>query len=571
MAPLAFSPSRASRPERPANEKPAALANLDNLQSLEFVFPGRDQVQLTGWSIYAEPVNPKNPLGPVRQVGDDDEGFSCVDDVARIALVYLRDFEKTGNPQHARKAKEALKFCLNLEDGNGLFYNFVEKDGAVNSDGHTSFLGLTWWTARAFRALAEGERVLQQSDPELARRMSASLDRTTERLQAYRNDPKVYEGLLPEYGRRGITPGTLPSDSASITALFALGLAQRVKSGHGGPGAAKLLEEYAQSIAKGRVQADHPFLGNLHLNSLNDTQTVHLYGNRQVEALCEAAQVLGKPELLSTAKEEGDHALPRLLAAWTMPFAVSPSPEPFPQIAYSAECAVSNLQALYKATGEEKYSELAGLAGTWFMGANVAGKPVYDAATGRSFDGVDPQGVSINSGAESNVESLLALQTLEGSPGAELCRPAQTALEQPALVFQGSDFVPGSGAEREHRGLNGGAVREIWKLAPGATLSAPEVHDVGLLTWTGDSGARLSVDQREALAYKAPHGFQTDRLASGSHVLQNTGTSDLWVESLVDRPSTLTRRWSGEVNASLTVTGLDTLTTADDNFIIHRH
>jgi hypothetical protein len=557
-------------PKKPAEPK---LANLANLPCLEFEFPGQDGVQLTGWSIYAEPVDKENPLGPVRQVGDDDEGFSCIDDVARVALIYLQDFEKGKSPESATKAKEALKFCLNLENGEGLYYNFVEKNGEVNKTGHTSFLGFTWWTGRAFWALSQAERVLPQDDPMQAD-ISAALDRTVERLQEYRNEPKTWPGLLATYERLGIEPGTLPDDSGSITALFCMGLTQRVRSGKADTGQAKLLEEYGEAIVKGRHAADHPFLGNLHLNSLNDLQTVHLYGNNQVQALCEAGTALQRPDFIASARAEGEHGYPQLLASWMTPFAVSPSPEPFPQIAYSAECAVSNLQALYKATGETKFSLLAGLYGTWFSGANVAGQPVYHPASGRAFDGVDPQGVSLNSGAESNAEALLAMQSLEGSPGADLLSHASTSLDQNLKILTGDDFQAEGAAIQESRTLNGGVQRPIWKLEPGSALSLEPTQEQAWLTWHGDEDAQLrsldSHDQAQNINFDGSTHFDVDALPKGTRKLENHGDTPVWVESVVVRPDILRRTWTGDGAVTLEVTGLGTATTEDDGFLVTR-
>lgn len=546
------------------------LVNLNNLPSLEFEFPGKDGVQLTGWAIYAEPVDKGNPLGPVRQVGDDDEGFSCIDDVARVALIYLQDFEKSKNPESAAKAKEALKFCLNLENGKGLYYNFVEKNGEINKTGHTSFLGFTWWTGRAFWALSQAERVLPQDDP-LQAQIGPALDRTAERLQDYRKDPKTWPGLLPTYEKLGIEPGTLPDDSGSITALFSLGLAQRVRSGKADAAQTKLLEEYGEAMSKGRHDADHPFLGNLHINSLNDLQTVHLYGNNQVQALCEAGTALGRPDFIASARAEGEHGYPQLLASWMTPFAVSPSPEPFPQIAYSAECAVSNLQALYKATGETKFSLLAGLYGTWFSGANVSGQAVYHPSTGRAFDGVDPQGVSLNSGAESNAEALLAMQSLEGTPGAELLSQASTTGAGNITILTGDDFQASGPATQETRSLNGGVQRAIWKLEPGASLSLAPTKDQGWLTWHGEEGARLrstTGDEDHSVTFDSSTHFDVDPLPTGTRELQNFGDKPVWVESIVVRPDKLHRTWSGEGSTTLQVTGLGTATTDDDGFLI---
>ncbi|MEQ1833556.1 MAG: hypothetical protein ABL977_10915, partial [Candidatus Eisenbacteria bacterium] len=81
-----------------------------------------------------------------------------------------------------------------------------------------------------------------------------------------------------------------------------------------------------------------------------------------------------------------------------------------------------------------------------FSGSNVAGLPVYHQPTGRSFDGVDPQGVSINSGAESNVETQLAMSALDGTPGQALVGLSQTRLCTGDRLLSEDQFAAAAGA-----------------------------------------------------------------------------------------------------------------------------
>ena len=63
-------------------------------------------------------------------------------------------------------------------------------------------------------------------------------------------------------------------------------------------------------------------------------------------------------------------------------------------------------------TGDGKYCSLARDTFAWFLGANAAGAPVYDRATGACRDGLHPLGVSRNAGAESTICYLLAYLAL---------------------------------------------------------------------------------------------------------------------------------------------------------------
>lgn len=525
----------------PSAHAPKQWVNLDNLDSLAFNFPGQDGSKETGWAIYAEPIDPKNPLGAVKQVGAPTEGFSCIDDVARVALIYLDRFEKDpSNKAFADKATQAVNFCLNLEDGKGTYYNFVEEDGKINKDGITSKPGMNWWTARAFYALAKADRVLKDSaDPALLKRIEAAQGRTLDRLEAEHRAANVPPELEAAYKQTGVKPGGLVDHSGTITSIFALGLIEKLKAGNS-PRERELLESYGDSMVKLTRPKDEPLLGGLHLNSLWDTKTVHLYGNRQVQALADGGVLLNKPEWIASAREEADTAYPRMLTSWLVPFAFSPSPEPNPQIAYAAEAVVTNLQSVYKATGETKFSMLAGLYGTWFNGANAAGLPVYHPETGRSFDGVDPHGVSTNSGAESNIETQFAMNALEGSPGEKLLGLAHTATGSTDKILEGDDFKPTSGQpQRENRTLNGGAVRQIWSLKDADKLSVNVPEGGGLLTWKSTGGSSLQIGDQAVVPQDGT--WQITQLPNGGKVELG---GNVQIDSLVHRPSESERTWT---------------------------
>ena len=122
-----------------------------------------------------------------------------------------------------------------------------------------------------------------------------------------------------------------------------------------------------------------------------------------------------------------------------MPSSISPdgSTSWFPQIAYGVGPIVEGYLALAEATGERRYATFAGLTAGWFMGANAARVAMYDERTGRTFDGIDGATsvtVNRNAGAESTVESLLALQRLARSPeAAEYLRYRAGGAPSPSL------------------------------------------------------------------------------------------------------------------------------------------
>lgn len=65
----------------------------------------------------------------------------------------------------------------------------------------------------------------------------------------------------------------------------------------------------------------------------------------------------------------------------------------------------------YEITGEAHYQQLAQSAVEWLFGKNRLGAPLYDFSTGACADGFDPQGISLNQGAETIICCLLGLLT----------------------------------------------------------------------------------------------------------------------------------------------------------------
>lgn len=69
---------------------------------------------------------------------------------------------------------------------------------------------------------------------------------------------------------------------------------------------------------------------------------------------------------------------------------------------------ISALSYAYKITHDEVYRDLAKKCFSWFLGNNTLGKPLYDEKTGGCFDGLHPDRVNLNQGAESLVSYLIS-------------------------------------------------------------------------------------------------------------------------------------------------------------------
>ncbi|PYP65639.1 MAG: hypothetical protein DMD26_10335 [Gemmatimonadetes bacterium] len=173
----------------------------------------------------------------------------------------------------------------------------------------------------------------------------------------------------------------------------------------------------------------------------------HAWGSRSVEALASAGSALGRPDLLRAARSEADGLWTQFLLAGHPAATVAPNGDIawYPQIAYGVGPMVEGFLALRDATGEERYATLGGLAAGWFLGANDADRPMYDAHTGRGYDGIDGPGrVNRNAGAESTIETLLALQRVASDPDAAeatVVRPLGTHTLSLAAVPASREFA----------------------------------------------------------------------------------------------------------------------------------
>jgi uncharacterized protein YyaL (SSP411 family) len=89
----------------------------------------------------------------------------------------------------------------------------------------------------------------------------------------------------------------------------------------------------------------------------------------------------------------------------------------FDQQPINAAGLVEACAAAYRILGLEKYKDLMISSFRWFLGHNTLGLPVYDASSGGSYDGLCPDGVNKNQGAESNIMYLIANLTVREALG----------------------------------------------------------------------------------------------------------------------------------------------------------
>lgn len=97
-----------------------------------------------------------------------------------------------------------------------------------------------------------------------------------------------------------------------------------------------------------------------------------------------------------------------------------------------AASAVEAMVEAWRYTGDARYGSLAGVAYGWFHGRNRGGVPLYDPRTGSCHDGLTPDGVNTNRGAESTLAHLQAQLALLVAGLAAL--PDRVPVEPPAAA-----------------------------------------------------------------------------------------------------------------------------------------
>lgn len=87
----------------------------------------------------------------------------------------------------------------------------------------------------------------------------------------------------------------------------------------------------------------------------------------------------------------------------------------FDQQPVEACATISACLEVYRLTRDERWREEANRVFRWFLGKNDLQMPLYDAATGGCRDGLHPDRVNENQGAESTLSFLMALLEMQGT------------------------------------------------------------------------------------------------------------------------------------------------------------
>ena len=350
------------------------------------------------------------------------QGAFDTDDIARAAVVYLRQWRANGDGNAKDQAYQLLRGLTYLQTLTGPKAGevvlWMQPDGRLNPSAtpaenpDPSDSDASYWLARTLWALGEGYAAFRASDPDFTAFLKARMDLA---VSALRRD------VLTRYGTEqfihGVrVPDWLIVDGADASSEAVLGLAAYVRAG-GDPSARIALGQLARGISAMSAGTTTAWPYRALLPWALSRSDWHAWGANMPAALAAAAQALGEKSLLATAVDDTAGFTAQLLTSTGPDNGWLPAPIDSNQIAYGADARVQGLLAVGAATNRPGIRQLAGIAAGWFFGQNAAGVPVYDPSSGVTRDGIAGDGkVNLNSGAESTIHGLLTMQVLDANP-----------------------------------------------------------------------------------------------------------------------------------------------------------
>ena len=436
----------ASAATLPAGEGDAATpiaAPLTNLAHLDFLLDQVDPPATEGHTTYrigSEPVltmpwtyadardggtfervGGGGPVDPV--TGYWAQGAFNSDDITRAAVVYIRHFVQTSDAASREKAYQLLRSTAYFQtvtgENTGNVVLWMQPDGTFNVSPEPIELpdpsdsGESYWLARSIWALGEGYAAFVDADPEFAAFLQDRLQLAVDALDRQ---------VLDDYGTYEVADGVqvpawLIVDGADASAEAVLGLAAYSAAAPDDVAARTALAHLSEGIAKMSAGDTRTWPYGAILPWAQSQTDFHSWASQMPVSLARASATLGDPTLLAPAVKDSVGFTTVLLTGGGPDNGWLPTPTDTVQIAYGADSRLQSLLAVGDVARLPGLHELAGMMGAWFFGMNRSGEPVYDPATGVTFDGVQVDGtVNRNSGAESTIHGLLAMIALDGHP-----------------------------------------------------------------------------------------------------------------------------------------------------------
>lgn len=575
----------------PAEAQPARLTNLAHL---DFLLDDVSLPAAAGHSTYGAAdvelpwtYTDRNDDGSFTRVGGGDhdlatdtyaQGAFNSDDVARTAVVYIRDWRQTGSASSRQHAEAVLRGLAYFQTTTGAHAGnpvlWMQPDGTLNPSAKPVELpdpsdsGPSYWLARTIWAYGEGYAAFQKADPAFAGFLQTRL-----RLAVRALDRET----LDADGRTTLTDGVrvpawLITDDAGASAEAVLGLSAYVAAAPKDVAPRRALAELADGIdrlARTTPQTSTWPYGAI-LPSAASRTSWHPWASQTGAALVAASGALRDRSLLAPAVRDAAAFEPDLLAAGGADNLLGPTPSDTTQIAYGVDSRVEGLLATADTTRSAGLRTLAGLQAAWFFGANASGRPTYDPTTGVTIDGVQPDGtVNENSGAESTIHGLLTMLALDAHPAVAKLATSVTGLgarnglrvvEAEQATGTGTVFTPEPASTAESAWSGKGLLLTKGETATFALGSG--THEVEavlesvergaattpLSRWTGGGASRTLTSTVGAQGLSATPGAlraQTIGTVRGGVLTVRALAGDVRIDALLVRPEVQTVAFAG--------------------------
>jgi hypothetical protein len=307
------------------------------------------------------------------------EGYAT-DDNARALIVCTRHNGLNRSPESAKLADVYLSFLYHMQMEDGRLHNFLSYDRRFLDDvGSDDSLGRVLWACGSV--------------------INSNLDEEKKLLSK-----EVFDKALPH---------SLNSTSPRAKAFTILGLSQYQSAYPKDQALSERMTELIEQLLKLYEQESsvdwHWFEADL------------TYCNgRLPQALFERYERIRDGDVLQVAKDSFDFILkvqmndgmfaPIGNKGWYKKGGLRAM---YDQQSVEASCMTETALAAFRATRNSHFITTARTIFAWFLGKNTKGLSVYNLNTGGCYDGITPEGLNLNQGAEATVAYLLARLDLE--------------------------------------------------------------------------------------------------------------------------------------------------------------
>lgn len=313
---------------------------------------------------------------------DKRHGY-CTDDNARALIAAVRHHQLHGGSESLRLAKRYLEFLLFMHINGAGFHNllsydrrYLDETGTEDSIGHA--LWATGYTinSRAPRMLKQLSRLLFDESLPTARGFTSPRGRAFTLL-----------GLC-EYSKAHPQDANLRKDIARFASFLVDRYSDNAEPGW------TWFENYVTYASPRLPQA------LLETGSLLEDEAFLRIGRESLDFLAETQFVDGVFHPIGTEgwyNKGGERAY-------------------YDQQPIEASCMVEACITAYRVLREERYVDYAHDSFQWFHGSNSSGLTLVDKDNYTCFDGLTPEGLNQNKGAESTISYLLADLSISAGP-----------------------------------------------------------------------------------------------------------------------------------------------------------